>query len=578
MPRPVPFPETETGQEPALFHVQNFAGINTRASRPAIDDKQFSWLENYIPIGPGNLRTLYAEGAPAFVGAPALHIIYVYFFNLFLVPQIAVFFDNGTALQINPATGTQTAISINLNEFYAGGYLPAAAQWNAQGIIIVTESQNPEGYFAWDGVTLYRAGMRAPDWLTDGAGTFMPSGIHGNAVEVYQQRAFVTTPPEAGGIPTVKSISAPGDGANFNASAGGLSTPQQDSVLRGTFTALKKSNGFLYEFGDSSVTVLGNIQTVTSGGVVVTSYSEQDVDPQEGTLWPDTIQQFGTTIIYANPNGVQLLAGGQVSKISQDLDGIFATADFQTLIPSAAVMTIFGVKVYCLLLRSADQTGAMRNYLCMFNGAQWFIGSQLAILQKVYTQEVNSVLQAWGTDGQSLFPLFKLPSASLPKIFQSKFFAGDSENAGYIKFKKLMRFYFMAKDRSGVGIVFNGTFDSDFANASLNVSSLTAVNNAQGVIQPQNQQFQDIFAVTFGIFAATIGFFQFTNAAGDVIQFTPNAPATGPILWGVAALAINGLDAACYGRLLGVTLGSLSPDFVLMAYSLEYNYDAPFLG
>ena len=36
---------------------KNFRGINTKANRTAIGDDEFSWLENVMPIGYGNLKS-----------------------------------------------------------------------------------------------------------------------------------------------------------------------------------------------------------------------------------------------------------------------------------------------------------------------------------------------------------------------------------------------------------------------------------------------------------------------------------------------------------------------------------------
>lgn len=572
MPRNIPFPETEAGAEVALFHVQQFAGVNTRARRPAIGDNQFSWLENMVPIGDGNMRTLYSNAAPIFTVPGAQTIIYTYFFNIALIAYAAVFLSDGTAYQVTLSTGATVAISTNVNEFYAGGALPAAAQWTASGIVIVCESQNPQGYFAWDGATLFRPGQASPTWLNGGVVTPMPTGIHGTGIETYQSRVWVVTPPQPGGIPTILSFSAAGNGANFNTNAGGGSAPQQDASLRGTYTALKQSNGFLYVFGDSSCSVIANVQQAGSA----TSYQQQNVDPQTGTIWPGSVQIFGAGILFANPFGVHVLLGGNIQKISQDLDGIFAKADFLTVVPTASVAVVFGIKVYCLLIRSIDQTGKSRNFMCMWNGGAWWFGSQDNALSLIAAQELNSVLLSYGTDGANLFQLFARASATLPKTIQSKFFAGGQGNSDYIKFKKCMRFYYMVNDEFGQGVFFTGTIDSDFANASFVTNTLTAVNNSQGILQPQNLANQNLYAVTFGILAASIGYYEFTNQSGGIIHFVNQSG--GVILWGVSALAINGQDQAAYGRLLGFTLGSISSDFTLIAASIEYNHDAPFLG
>lgn len=580
MPNP-PFPDTSDGQPPLVWNVQDFGGINTNAKRPAIDDNDFAWLQNYFPIGPGNMRTLWSNGTAVYTVPPTgVTIIYYYFFNINTVQQCAVFLSDGTAVQVNPATMAQVSISSTSGQFYAGGYLPAASQWNDSGIIIVSEATNPNGYFAWDGSTLYSPGQNAPNWLTDQTPTVMPSGIHGNAIETYQNRAWVTTPPETGGIPSIISQSGPGNGATFSGASGGGSTPQQDGSLKVSFTGLRQANGFLYYFGDSSIGVISNVQT--TGGI--TTYSNQNVDPQTGTVWPGSIQQFssvlGVGIMFANVAGIYLCVGGSAGKVSHDLDGLFANID-TSFTPTSGLAIIFGVKVYSLLIKTLDQNGNSTFVMCMTDGKpkgdgfRWFLGSQDKVLSLIATNEVSSNMQVWGSDGSALFQCFAQPSATLAKSLQTKFFPGKSP-AEYIIFKKLYRFYFMAQDNSGSGIIFSGTFDSDFANTSMVVSSLVAVNVQGNALQAQNIANQNIYPVTFGVIAAGSGGIIWINATGGVVNWV-NATG-GVVVFTASALLVPMIDASCYGRLIGATLGSISEDFTLIALTLLFSYDAPYGG
>ena len=70
--------------------------------------------------------------------------------------------------------------------------------------------------------------------------------------------------------------------------------------------------------------VLSNVQT--SGTPVTTTFNNQNVDPQIGTPWHNSVQAFGRGLVYANTTGVFALYGGAAEKVSDDLDGIFAQA------------------------------------------------------------------------------------------------------------------------------------------------------------------------------------------------------------------------------------------------------------
>ena len=38
--------------------IKQFRGVNTKANRTALEDGEFSWLENAMPIGYANIKTL----------------------------------------------------------------------------------------------------------------------------------------------------------------------------------------------------------------------------------------------------------------------------------------------------------------------------------------------------------------------------------------------------------------------------------------------------------------------------------------------------------------------------------------
>lgn len=51
--------------QPIIF--DGFEGLNTKPTRPAIEDQQCFWLDNFMPLGKSNLRTLYDIGTPIFL-------------------------------------------------------------------------------------------------------------------------------------------------------------------------------------------------------------------------------------------------------------------------------------------------------------------------------------------------------------------------------------------------------------------------------------------------------------------------------------------------------------------------------
>jgi hypothetical protein len=521
------------GQEGLFFQLREFGGINTRSDRTDIGDEEFSWLENFIPAADGDLSALYSNAAPIKTVAVKT-IVYFKMFNIGATQFAALFYSDGTADQVSMA-GATVVISAVAGKFYNGGDLPFVAQWASSGIIIVTTA-SANGYFAWDGALHSPGDATSPAWLNGGTPTAMPNGIQGTYVETYQSRVWVDN--GATGF-----LSAPANGASFSGATGGGAFPSTDSFLRIKYTALRQSSGFLYLFGDSSINVISNVQT--SGSPIATTFNNQNVDAQVGTPWPDSVEAFSKGLTFGNPVGIHVLYGGSTERVSEQLDGIFRTANFAAPVPSSAVATIFGINCYCTLVRMTDLFGNVRNIMCCWTGKKWFLASQDKDLTFIGTQEINSQLFAWGTDGASLFQLFQVPSTTLKKIIQTKLWGGD----GYLIIKQALRAYSLGTDRSGNGYSFTGTIDM-----------LTEQGTATAPI-------------TLGAPPQQV---TWINNLGQPVQFINNAAQ--PVTFTRQGLSLLGQGAAASAPLLGFTLQSTSSDFDLSALTLLYRRLGPVGG
>lgn len=191
-------PGQQGQEEPQAQVIEKFGGLNTKASRPAIENEEFAWLQNFMPIGNGNLRTVYGPGDTLYTVPNPLQdqIIFTYAFNIGEVSYQAVFLDNGTAYQVNRETEAVTTISATLGKFYtAGGDLPFCAQWQSKFLIIVSTVSN-DGYWLWNGSALF------------GAGTLSPIVTVTNSGRDYTS------------VPTVTAYGGSGSGATFLATIG----------------------------------------------------------------------------------------------------------------------------------------------------------------------------------------------------------------------------------------------------------------------------------------------------------------------------------------------------------------------
>jgi len=366
----------------------------------------------------------------------------------------------------------------------------------------------------------------------------MPSGITGTTIENFQSRVWV-------GFNNKVAFSAPNAIADFATSSGGGVFPSNDSTLRVQFIHLQSSNGFLYLYGDSSVQVISNVQT--SGSPATTTFNVANVDPQIGSPWRDSVDVFGRGIIGMTTTGVYACYGGSVEKVSDMLDGLLLAAPAiptqgtMTAFPSAAVSNIFDIRCYMVLWTITDpftQPPITRKVMTVWDGQKWWIASQESPLVFIWGQEFNGVLQAWGTDGHSVWPLFGTPSASLAKKVQSKLWAGD----GIMIYKNTFRLYVMVQSKSTTPTSLGVTIDNEF-------NSVDSGINATNIIT---------FINIFG------GQLQFQNSAAQNIYFT------------VLGLCIAGKDVDASGRLLGMTATTSNPDEVLLLLQLHYENSAIF--
>ena len=296
--------------------------------------------------------------------------------------------------------------------------------------------------------------------------SLMPYGVSGSAMETYLSRLWIVDP--APSLTSITppggewSVSAPGSFIDFATSDGGVAALNTDSFLQTRYTNVHQSAGYLYFFGDGSVSVVSNVST--SGTPVLTAYNYQNVDPQAGLEWRDALQDFGRSSIIANATGIYGLYGGTTSKISQKLDqlftpvsqgGLFVPPSAGGVIPTSAIATIFNVKHYLLLVTLQDpDLGTNRNVMLTWNEKDWVVTSQSVNLTSIATQKVASAYYAYGSDGANIYPLFNVASIKLTKRFDTKQYGADRM---FIQ-KESNAIWMQAQDNSTTSAGVTGTF------------------------------------------------------------------------------------------------------------------------
>jgi hypothetical protein len=445
--------------DPLIFEA--FEGINTATLRPGVDDKEAAWLDCFMPLGPGrNLRTMYDVGPALFTPSDGDTIVFFDFFNISTTPYMLAITTGGEIYAVNTNTGVSSSIAppgTITNPVRTGVGL---SQYGSQYVQIVAQQTN--GYWIWDGTTFYVPGGPLPPGTAGSSGlTTMPLAISGSTIENYLGRTWI------GNNATI-TFSAPGSLIDFSSAHGGGNFTSTDSFLRVQFVGLKQTNGFLYLIADSSVNYISGVQT--SGSPPVTTFTNQNADPEVGSPWPATIDVFNRNILFANAFGAQVSYGGAVTKISEKLDGVYNTVpNFGNITPSAGKAIIFGKKCWILLLPIIDPiSGQQVNKMFLWNGKIWWAAMQSVPLIYIQHQEINSVLTTYGTNGLSVYPLFAQPSTALTKIAQTKLW---DKPGGYQFTKFVTRFWGIVKYYSGLSPTLNVAIDNE---TSSNTNAVTA--------------------------------------------------------------------------------------------------------
>jgi hypothetical protein len=453
-----PTPYTPSSIDPLIF--EEFEGMDTATLRPGVDDKKAAWFDGFMPLARRNLRTMYGIGPYVSVGTANQQIAVFFFINISTTPYAICFLTDGSIRTVNTSTSFVNQIApagtiLNPSQTTVG-----LAQYGSKYALIVAKQAN--GYFIWDGNNFYSPGGPGP------TGT-MPTAIGGTAIEVYTGRVWIANGPTI-------TFSAPGSVIDFSSANGGGNFTSTDSFLRVAFIGLKQTNGFLYLIADSSVNYISGVQT--SGSLPVTTFTNQNADPEVGSPWPGTIGVFSRNILFANAFGAQVSYGGAVTKFSEPLDGVYNTVpNFGNIVPSSAKAIIFGKKCWILLLLIVDPVnGQQQNKLLITRdppGKVWWATLQDLPLVSIQAQEINSILTAWGTDGIGIFKLFNQPSTAFLKVAQTKLW---DKPGGYQFTKFVSRLWAIFQFYGGTAEPINVSIDNETAPSSSQAS--TTINAA----------------------------------------------------------------------------------------------------
>jgi len=225
-------------QKKSYAVIKNFKGINTKSNRTAIEDSEFSWLENAMPIGAGNIKVLQSQNQVYLASNVAVTwsntVVSLWSVNLNNQDYVLASESNGALEYYNITAGTQGNVAA-AGTFSSSGV--KVDQYKSDRVIIGDPSK---GLYNWNG----------------GSNAVVAMGSVGTLSVTNGGSGYLTAP--------LVTISAPNDSNGVQATALAFI-----SAGAGTVVDTKISNdGSLY---DSLPTIVFS-PPETVGGVRATAY------------------------------------------------------------------------------------------------------------------------------------------------------------------------------------------------------------------------------------------------------------------------------------------------------------------
>jgi hypothetical protein len=146
-------------EPPIPLLMEQFEGLNTSTTREGVLDEQVYYLDGFMPLDHHNLRTLYDVGTTLYTAAGTT-IVFFYFVNVGSIPYAIIFQADGSAVALNMNTLAVRTILVAGTILSPTQLNIGISQWGQQYVIIV--SNQPNGYWVWDGTAVYASGSIGP--------------------------------------------------------------------------------------------------------------------------------------------------------------------------------------------------------------------------------------------------------------------------------------------------------------------------------------------------------------------------------------------------------------------------------
>jgi hypothetical protein len=556
-----------------------FKGVNQTDVRTGIEDDEFAWLENAMPVGKGNIRLVPGPGTPI-THANLTNIFSIWGFTLSGVPMLLCVRTDGSITQVNRVTSAVTVVAAAAT--VTGTVATRLTIWKDSPILII----DTNGYWSWDGTTLIKLStpvvttgnthtnttvdnIPTTAWMQTGqaiSGSGIPGGTTiaaivnattitlsqaatttvvgvtltvvtgapttGSAIAVFEGRVWIVGPKPSRTI----SFSSPASYGDFTLTNGAGSVTISDSVFSGSIYNIISALEQLWIVGEGAVDAITNVST--SGSPLVTTFSLTNIVSNVGSTFPSSVSSFFRTILFQTPYGVYALVGATPQKLSDKLDNLYSALTLGTD-ESATVGTVHKVFIWCVLTTFNDPgtgfssmgTAGPRKILLCFAAGKWFFASAGA-LTYITSVIVDGTPEIWATTGTGIVRLF----------------ANETNPVDYIISSKLFDFGDSTQMKVWNKLGFEVTSDN-IVSPSITVENEIPAKGHTVVL------------------SGNLNTIQFVNNSGALITFV----GSGPITWVVTGVQLirNSKDIQMFGNYLGYTISGNEPVWTLGAVAME---------
>lgn len=384
-----------TARPPAAQTVEweKFKGLNLTDARTAIGDDEFSWIENAITVGDGQIQIVPGPGDP--VATIDAGIVTLWGLVLDGVPLFITINGDGSIDQVTPG-GVVTSVA-------GPGTVSGAAHvtiWRDAPVLIVDPLT---GYFKWDGTTF----------------SVIDPAITGQALAVFEGRVWI-----ADG--RTITYTAPNTFDNVDPADGAGSYEITDEAFSGNIVALVSALEQLWVVGESAIDAISNVTAVGTAPNVTTSFTTTNIVTNIGSATSASVLGYFRALAFMSPAGIYALSGVTPQKLSDKIDDLFTDLILTPETP-AAVATVLNLQALVFL---TTYTGAQAfsgpaplPLLLVFIQGKLFLAVQGLATSWITTLVVDGVSQAWGTDGSTIYQLFGASrDAAITYKVQSKLF------------------------------------------------------------------------------------------------------------------------------------------------------------